>query len=167
MSPILPLVSKGPQSNAAHHFYLAALCIRFLDCPKAWNPSETQNCCSFTAYAVEAWFRHLRDSNSYYDKISDLVNNFMRSGNNNFENWKKMYEGRGEFLSTTSGTALYYACLFGLLPAMDSIQDNGDSDINHVGGQFGTPLQAVCAEGYTAAFERLMLWKADVTIRGG
>ncbi|KAL9608440.1 MAG: hypothetical protein Q9167_006739 [Letrouitia subvulpina] len=167
VSPMLPMVSKGLRSNAAHHVYLAALCIRFLDCPKAWNPSETQDCCSFTAYAVDTWFRHLRDSSCYYDNISDLVNNFMRAGNNNFENWKKTYEGRGEFLTSTSGTALYYACLFGLLPAMDFVRGKGDSDINRVGGQFGTPLQAVCAEGYTAAFERLMLWKADVTVRGG
>lgn len=167
LSPVLPLVSKGLQSNAAHHVYLAALCIRFLDCPKAWNLDETRDCCSFTAYAVDAWFKHLKDSNSYYDKISDLVNKFMRPRNNNFESWTKMYEGRGELLSATSGTALYYACVFGLLPAMDHVRDKGDSDINHVGGQFGTPLQAACAEGYTAAFERLLLWKADVTVRGG
>ena len=167
VSPPLGMVPDRPRPSAAQHVKLAACCIRFLDCSKAWDPSEGKDCRMFTVYAVEAWFRHLRDSEGYYDNVSDLVNNFMRPGNDNFEKWKKMYEYGDVFSSRSSPTALYYACLFGLLPAMDFLHENEDLDINSVSGQFGTPLQAVCTTGHTEAFERLMLWKADFTIRGG
>ena len=167
VSPLLGSLPDRPQTSAAQHVQLAAHCIRFLDCSKAWEPNEGNDCRLFTTYAVNAWFRHLKDSDHYYENISDHVNNFMRPGNDNFEKWKKMYESEDGSPSRRSATALYYASLFGLLPAMDFLHDNEDLDINSVGGQFGTPLQAACTEGYTEAFERLVLWKADVTVRGG
>ena len=166
-SPLLRFVSGRPQQSAAQHVKLAACCIRFLDCPKAWDPSEGEDCHLFITYAANAWFRHLRDSEGFYDNICDLVNNFMTPGNANFEKWKKRYESGHKFPIKTSATALYYASLFGLLPAMDFLHDNKHLDINSVGGQYGTPLQAVCAKGYTEAFECLLLWKPDVAIRGG
>ncbi|KAL9627141.1 MAG: hypothetical protein Q9164_007693, partial [Protoblastenia rupestris] len=50
---------------------------------------------------------------------------------------------------------------------MDFLHDNESENINSVGGQYGTPLEAVIKEGYTEAFDRLMSWGADVTAGGG
>ena len=159
-------VPNRPRTSAAQHAKLAAHCIRFLDCQKAWDLIEGDRR-SFTIYAGDSWFRHLRDSEGYYEAVSDLVNSFMRPGNERFKNWKKTYEQAYFFAKENPATSFYYACQFGLVPAMDFLHNNEDLDINCVGGQYGTPLQAVCTEGYTEAFEYLIQWKADVTVRGG
>ncbi|KAL8795154.1 MAG: hypothetical protein Q9195_002309 [Heterodermia aff. obscurata] len=153
--------------SAAQHVQLAACCIRFLDCAEAWDFSS-QTPQSFTKYAVESWFRHLKDSRDHFEPITELINHFIRRGNPNFDKARVMYEQRSESSARKPGTSLYYACLFGLLPAMDFLRNSEDQlDLNVRGGEYCTPLQAVCLAGHMEAFDRLMQWGADVTVRGG
>ncbi|KAL9630198.1 MAG: hypothetical protein Q9164_006540, partial [Protoblastenia rupestris] len=150
-------------SSAAHHVKMAALCLRFLNCSQAYSLDGYGGVSSFTDYAVHSWFRHLRDSEEYYYSVSGLVCDFMKLGNTYFECWQARYEHSALFRASP----MYYACLFGLLPVMDFLRDNESEGINSVGGQSGTPLQAVIGQGYTEAFDRLMSWGADVTAGGG
>lgn len=153
--------------NAAQHAHSAACCIRFLDCAEAWDLSS-QTPQSFTNYAVDSWFRHLKDSKDQFDPITKMVNHFMRRGNPNFDKWRVLYEQRRKSNARKPGTSLYYACLFGLTPAMEFLRNSEDHlDLNVRGGDYCTPLQAVCSQGDNEAFDRLMQWKADVTVRGG
>ena len=172
--PVPSLVKSLPSqalSSTAHHVKIAALCLRFLNCSQAYFLDECGGVCSFTDYAVRSWFRHLRDSGEYYHRVSGLVCDFMKLGNTYFECWQTLYEYTtvypGRRLRGLKASPMYYACLFGLLPVMDFLHDNESEDINFVGGQSGTPLQAVIKQGYTEAFDRLMSWGADVTAVGG
>ncbi|KAL8744547.1 MAG: hypothetical protein Q9184_007987, partial [Pyrenodesmia sp. 2 TL-2023] len=163
--------TQGSQS-AAHHATLAAYCLRFLDCPQAWSGSDDQDSRSFSAYAVHSWFWHLHDAGAYYDSVSGLVHNFMKLGNLNFAKWRTRYETDlcikwEEPIRRTNPSAMYYACIFGLLYTMDYLRNSEDADIDSVGGLFGTALQAACARGHKGAFDRLMRWGADVSVKGG
>ncbi|KAL8832406.1 MAG: hypothetical protein Q9191_000278 [Dirinaria sp. TL-2023a] len=164
--PFVGSISDKTPPSAAHDAKLAAQCIRFLDCPEAWSVSEGDYR-PFTDYAVYSWFEHLIESESYYNAVGDLVNDFMRQGNDKFQKWKTMYERDDLPENQSSATSFYYACLFGFVPVMEFLYDNEGININSVGGRYGTPLQAVCAAGRTKAFESLVKWKADVTINGG
>ena len=168
--PLPSLIGSSPRGfylSTAQHTQLAAHCIRFLDCAETWV-SNSQTGRSFTQYATDSWFRHLQDSGKDFGPIAILVNNLMRRGNPNFDKWKVLYEQRHESNARKPGTSFYYACLFGLIPAMDFLQDNEDHlDLNVRGGEYCTPLQAVCSTGNDEAFHRLITWKADVFVRGG
>ncbi|KAL8931057.1 MAG: hypothetical protein Q9208_000159 [Pyrenodesmia sp. 3 TL-2023] len=169
MAKALP--TQGSQS-AAHHAMLAAYCLRFLDCPQAWSGSDDGDSRSFASYAARSWFWHLHNAEAYYDSVSGLVHSFMKPGNINFAKWRTRYETDlciewKEPIRRSNPSAMYYACSFGLLSAMDFLRNNEDEDIDSVGGLFGTALQATCSKGYQGAFDRLMGWGADVTIEGG
>ena len=167
--PLPSCIGSIPEScgSTAHHAQLAAHCIRFLDCHEAWV-SDPQTRRSFTTYAAESWFRHLQDSGNYFRPITTLVNSFLRRGNSNFHKWRVVYEQRHQSSSRKPGTSFYYACLFGLVPAIDFLRDSEDHlDLNVRGGEYCTPLQAVCSTGNKKAFDKLVEWEADVTVRGG
>ena len=162
------VVTKCP-SSAAHHAELAARCIRFLDCPSAWSGIRDEGeRRSFTLYAADSWFLHLRQSEDYHDAISPIVIDFMMTNNGNFDEWKAMYESKASTTENRSpATSFYYACLFGLIMVIDYLYQSEIVDINFTGGLYGTSLQAVCVTGDMEAFNRLMLWNADTSTRGG
>ena len=168
--PLPSFIGSIPQESGlsvAQHAQLAAHCIRFLDCTEAWEPSS-QPRRSFTKYAADSWFRHLQDSGNSFGPISKLVNTFMRRGNPNFNKWSKLYEDRRNSSELNTGTSFYYACLFGLAPTMAFLRNSEDNlDLNVCGGEYCTPLQAVCAMGHNKAFSQLIQWEADVTVCGG
>ena len=170
--PVPPLFGSGPdrpRSSALQDADLAARCIRFLDSPQAWESRTEGDIRSFARYATHAWFSHLRDSAGYYENVSELVNDFLRSDNSHFNNWKRRYEGdQFPYTEVGFGTPFYYACLFGFVPVMEFLHNTNNCDLNFVGGgYYGTPLQAVCATGCMDAFKCLMSWKADPRIRSG
>lgn len=153
--------------SAAQHAQLAALCIRFLDCAEAWE-SGSQTPRSFTNYAADSWFRHVQDTGNNFGPIMTLVNDFIRRRNPNFDKWRVLYEQRCNSSARKPGTSFYYACLFGLAPAMEFLRNSEDClELNIRGGEYCTPLQAVCSKGDSEAFSKLIQWEADVTIRGG
>ena len=168
MLPINQLISpvfENSQVNAAQDAQLAAQCIRFLDCPEVWDESLELSR-SFIDYAAFLWYRHLNNSNMFYEVISHFVHNFIKPGNDNFERWKARFEWDIPTTNEHSAPSFYYACLFGLVPAMHFLHNRTDFDVN-LGGRLGTPLAVVCAEGHWIAFELLLAWKADVTLSEG
>lgn len=165
-SPFLGLGSEETTSSAAQHAILAAHCIRLLESGKVSETSDLQKEPLFAIYAVEHWYRHLRRSDVYYDHVSDYVDGFVKPGNPNFETWKMRYEGSA-LPSGLAATSFYYVAYFGLAPAMIYLHEYEHVDIDSVGGQFGTALQAVCTKGYGEAFDCLIQWHADPKIRGG
>lgn len=172
-SPLLRQPGSVSSPCAMHHVLLGLRCVRFLNCSQAWNLSDHEPCRSFTIYAADSWFEHLSNIQAYGNRVSSLVNNFLKPGNQNFSNWAKWYERTDPGTSNMSereqspAASFYYACLFGLLSAMDFLYHDEKMGINSVGGHFGTSLQAVCTKGHLAAFQRLIQWGADVNVSAG
>jgi len=102
-------------------------------CPEAWESSEG-DCRSYTNCTIYSWFRQQRDSGSGYDTVSRLVENFVRPGNNNLRKWQELYEREDLMTSRISATSFYYACLIGLIPAMDILYINEELGIGCFSG---------------------------------
>lgn len=107
------------------------------------------------------------DSGIFQNTVSNIVNSFLTPGNENFESWRHDFEVKQGHAGREPGTPFYYACLFGLAPVVDLLRGNEAININAIGGYYGTALQAVCVQQYTGIFDRLILYKADVTACGG
>lgn len=173
LPPTAKAFRNKPLSAAAHNFHLGISSVQFLNCPQAWNLDEQDAYHVFTDYATWSWFRHVSDSREYSNEAFGFINSFMKTRNPNFSKWAQLYESRsperGDISIQNSNpiTPLYYACLFGLLPSIDFLYRSEKLNINSVGGQYGTPLQAVCAKGHKSAFDRLLEWGADVNIKAG
>ena len=155
-----------------HHATLATYCLRYLDCRHAWDVDDRKGSRSFLNYAVYLWDRHFSDSDGYHQYPIDIACNFMSSGNANFADWRIGFELGASIERTNPGplynnSAMYYASLLGLLPVMDFLHSNRNENLDSVGGLLGTALQATCTQGNDLAFDRLMVWGADVTIQGG
>lgn len=50
---------------------------------------------------------------------------------------------------------------------MECIWAKDKTQLNTVGGEYGTPLQAVCFKGYELAFDLLIHWGANPNVDGG
>lgn len=107
--------------NAVHHAILTAYCLRFFNCPQAWDKYNGSGSHPFTSYAAHSWFGHLKESSECYVSLIGLVHNFTDARNLNFRNWRIRYEedcGPVPMVENTS--AVYYASLFGLMPTLTS-----------------------------------------------
>lgn len=178
LSAILPIPTvfriHPPESLRVemHHAVLAACCLRFLNDPQAWCNRDTGEARSFTLYAAQSWFYHVRMSGDYYSQVASLVHVFMNHKNVHFRNWRILWEshtnaGFPSVACQNDASAMYYACLFDLLPTMEFLHDKEGASIDSIGGVLGTPLQVACAGGNDNAFNRLMLWGVDVGVEGG
>ena len=163
---IVEASSSEPEISAVQHVKLAADCLRSMRHLGSCVFSDGEDGLSFPAYAADFWHMHLQDADNYLNSISGLVNTFINPGSKDFGIWKEWLTKINRE-DDCSATPMYYASLLGLLPSMDFLYNNEKSDINCVGGRYGTPLQAVCVTGHSEAFRRLLDWNADVTIRGG
>ena len=185
---ILPVpLRTGPYPKqdvkvAAHHAMLASHCLRYLNHDGAWDTNEDRTYRSFTTYAVRSCFKHVQRSSvdhQDYGGVSGLLHKFLRSDNVCFRKWQKQYEdidggyedGDDDKPEATTPqhkpSAIYYACLFSLIPTLEQLLDVEDDSINSVGGPTGTPLQLACVRGMEAIFELLIRHGADSTVRGG
>ena len=181
--PIPVIVNSTPKyasPSGTHHACLAAYCLRYLNCAQAWRESRCKDS-SFTDYAANAWFKHLRECEEFYDSVSSLVHGFMKPGSMHFNEWRQIHDifydyGHDDddlYFSTpnqytsTNACIMYYACLLGLLPTMNFLHENRGAGIDSVAGNFGTPLQAACFTGDQRVFDRLISWGANVAVRGG
>ncbi|KAL8859660.1 MAG: hypothetical protein Q9178_003774 [Gyalolechia marmorata] len=173
----VPLKASLPISQdskvAAHHAILAAYCLRFLNCVRAWERKDLGGYRAATAYAIHSWFGHVRESGEYEEHIavSSLLLEFLRSQNVNFRCWRTQYEEDCRSHDSEAVeelfSAIYYASLFRLHPALDFLLDTEGEHINSVGGPHGTPLQIACVSGDQVVFDHLMRRGVDVTVQGG
>ena len=168
------LFPEAPTSESAQDFRLAAACLRYLNNSDMWACDENGYIYdeSFLYYACKCWWRHIEAAESIPGLVSDLVNDFMDDGNQNFKRWEKTYrrsktDRRQGSTYTRRASAFYYACLLGLYGAMDHLYINGKAELNAIGGFWGTPLQAVSAKGDMIALRRLVKWGAKVGMVGG
>lgn len=176
--PLPPSVNPSgePTSSAAQNIILATTCLRFLNSSRAWKRNGTGHARAFTFYAAQSWFKHVLDSSGQNGGLYDLVNEFLNPNNRNFESWRASYESDWSNSVVRSyqlqhgyapASPFYFACLFGLVPAMEFMHKQGTADINSIGGLYGTSLQAVCTRGHRPAFQRLIEWGTNVTTIGG
>ncbi|KAF2818036.1 hypothetical protein CC86DRAFT_243759, partial [Ophiobolus disseminans] len=50
---------------------------------------------------------------------------------------------------------------------MEHVLAQDAAQLNKVGGEYGTPLQAVCFNGYETTMKKLLEWGADPNVMGG
>ncbi|KAF1814098.1 hypothetical protein P152DRAFT_304349 [Eremomyces bilateralis CBS 781.70] len=159
---------------ADQHRYLSAVCLTYLNYNNIWNDSDNNQSYvsgySFLDYASRFWQLHLENVVKEDPWASRIVTDFLHTGNSKFSRWAKYFEScrnaeDGE--EKVAGTPIYYATLFNLLMTLESIWNQDKTQLNVLGGRYGTPLQAACAKHNNKAFEMLMRWGADVNVEGG
>jgi ankyrin repeat protein len=160
-------------SESDYHDYLSRVCLGYLNDDHVWDVPESENPWDkfpFLEYAARFWHSHMSYAKTDESDSFSVVNDFFDSENESFQKWGKYFEtfhdeeeGRGN----TAGTPLYYAALFNLLPTMEYTWSEDKSQLDTIGGQYGTPLQAACVKGNKQAFETLKKWGANPNIEGG
>ena len=165
------------QTPAEHHNYLGTVCLTYLNYNGIWQGCEVQieheYKYHFIHYATRYWNVHITTAEKDDDKVISLVNEFFRLGNGGFDQWRKYIESPevtadgSQEREMDAGTPLYYASLFNLTTSMKSIWAGDETQLNIVGGKYGSPLQAVCFKGHALAFDLLVRWGANPNKKGG
>jgi ankyrin repeat protein len=155
------------------HSLLTRTCLAYLNDQQIWKClDEDQDLTqrrSFRNYATIFWHLHVKKAKRDDQQIFTAINQFFQLDNKNFTVWAKTFEclqnpgNRGRAI----GSPMYYAALFDFLSIMESIWKKDKSQLDSVGGQYGTPIQAACAKGNFLPFEALMKWSADPNIEAG
>jgi ankyrin repeat protein len=160
-------------SHAKHQSCNATVCLAYLNCQDVWLKEDTEYKYAFLDYAAQCWDVHVTAGKDD-SKVVGRVNRFLRAGNGNFLKWAGLFElasakreDETAARHPTAGTPLYYAAYFGLTLSMESIIAEDPSQLDTVGGEYGTPLQAVCSEGHRSAFDLLIYWGANLNMQGG
>jgi ankyrin repeat protein len=165
---------ENTANPAQQHCYLSAICLAYLKFDNIWNDSESsQNCISehpFLDYAARFWHLHLEGGADEDPRTSQMVGDLFRARSSTFSHWAEYFETcqRAEASDENlPGTPMYYAALFNLHTVMESIWNDDKTQLNILGGQYGTPLQAACVNHYQIPFHMLLRCGADVNAEGG
>jgi ankyrin repeat protein len=161
-----PFMDQLDQSS--QHGLLARICLAYLNDKRIWDSADEER--HFLNYAATSWHSHFKYSEKSDHQISSLVSQFFESSNESFKTWAKYYEKTQQssgYEYQDIGTPMYYAALFSLLPTMEAIWRRDPSQLNAVGGRYGTPMQAACATGNKTAFDMLIAWGADPNVNAG
>jgi ankyrin repeat protein len=163
--------------QAKHHKDLATTCLAYLHCEDIWKPRGEQGTCdhdyTLIHYAARHWNLHVIVAGNDDLNLLGLVERFFNTENESFHNWRRYIEsleittGDDQENAMAAATPLYYAALFGLTASMESIWTHDKTQLNTVGGEYGTPLQAVCSQGHELAFDLLIQWGANPNTQGG
>ena len=169
-------IGKTPE-QAEHHEYLAKICLGYLSCKDVWQQPTTQKAAEhrykFISYAANNWHSHVIAAGESSQEMLRLVKEFLSPKNEGFTQWREYIESPDWTLDSeqeenyNTATPLYYAALLNLPTSMEYIWREDKTQLNKVGGEFGTPLQAVCFRGHDSAFKLLVGWGADPDIKGG
>lgn len=187
---LLSVLSPSPQPVLHHsllfdqatdrsgqHNYLAKVCLTYLNHGDVWKRSDFDQDLnfkySFYNYAANYWYSHIDVADQDDDQVIRLVNEFLRFENRNFELWRNEFDPwrdvtvERDVEEKAAPTPLHCAALFNLIPSMKFILKNGSSQLNSLGGKYGTPLQVACAQGHRQAVDTLIQWGADPNVLGG
>jgi ankyrin repeat protein len=169
---IAPSIDYQPDQSHQHNL-LAQTCLASLNDQQTWKfLDEDQDLTqrrSFHNYATIFWHLHVKKARGDDQRIFTVINQFLQLDNENFTVWAKTFEclQTPENKDRAIGSPMYYAALFDFPSTMESIWKKDKSQLDSVGGQYGTPLQAACVKGNYLPFEALMKWSADTNIKAG
>jgi ankyrin repeat protein len=172
-------IPVSPVDHSDQHTELAIVCLGYLSNYGTWD--QHTECESpdhrhdFTCYAIRYWNKHVNSGGQNNAELLPLLKSFFRRGNPGFEHWggyinsvePTVNENEEDESKNVPATPLYYAALLGLFPLMEQMLLEDKSQLNQVGGIYGTPLQAACFKGNKSAFQILLKCGADPNIRGG
>jgi ankyrin repeat protein len=171
VSPDATLTTEYAASPTHHHRYLATICLNYLNYDNIWSGSDISiGGRQFLSYAARFWHVHLEKAEVDDDLQLQMTNNFFRTGTATFQKWAKYFEfcqNTEDKKDEPAGTPMYYAALFNLHMTMASLWNNDKTQLNVLGGRYGTPLQAACAKHKKKAFDMLVKWGVDVNVEGG
>ena len=180
---ITPLDTSGnyvksgrPLSLAEQHKYLAIICLNYLNHNDTWQQNNTQGAekdKGFINYAVQHWHSHIAIAKDNDVELSRLAKAFFHATNKNFKYWRRHMEASKKTsnevkkANTSHASPLYYAASLNLLRVMEDIWAEDLTQLDAVGGEYGTPLQVVCFYGHQLAFDLLIRWGANINKEGG
>lgn len=154
------------------HAYLATICLGIVNYDDSWleqsMPEGSVLAC--IDYALTHLMAHVRAAGDGNEQLSRLLKDFLQINNENFQRWSRRAEGIETDITDPStarqtvGTPLYYAALHNL-PVIVSANDK--TQLDKVGGEFGTPLQAACWKGHEMVFRMLLYFGAYPNVIGG
>ena len=124
-------------------------------------------------YAAMYWPQHVRVAGENDDAILPLVSELMLINKHTLVNWIRLSDPDHPALeqdmckeSNTIASPLYYTALLGLGEATKLALHSG-IDVNIVGGECGTALQAASDRGYVRVVQLLLEHRAAVNLNGG
>jgi len=160
------------ESIFQQHNCIATTCLTYLNRNEVWLKENSRYKYAFVQYAGTYWDSHVKAANDN-SRLFDLVGKFLRYENVSFAEWTEFQSsstkraGKSEGYQIIAAMPLYYAAFFDLTSIMKSIWDTNKGQLNAIGGQYGTPLQAACFKGHASAFNLLIQWGADPNVTGG
>lgn len=150
------------------HRDIACICLAYLLEPELPKANDLRNEYPLASYAGRYWIWHYRQSGECCVLSQLVLKLFKHSGS--FTTWICLSNpdllGLQSDDSDIIPSALYYACLFGLLQPAEHLLQSG-TDINVSGGRHGRPLIAASWEGHDTLVKLLLEKGADVNAQGG
>ena len=156
--------------------YLAKNCLWYLLYDKTWlcssSSSCNQKCRPFLEYAVSSWYLHISLENDMEKELSAVINEFFDPKNQNWHFWRTHFERKREPTTETkeeyaAASPFYYASFFGFTHTVKFLQEHGSAEIDAVGGEHGSALQAASFHGHLSIVQFLCSRGADFNLRGG
>ena len=172
-------IPTPPADHSEQHVELAIVCLGYLSNHDIWD--QRTECESadhrhdFTCYATRYWNKHVNAGGASKAELLPLLKSFFQIGNPGFEHWGRyissleptVNEDEEDESKDVPGTPLYYAALLNLPELMEQILLDDKTQLNQLGGIYGTPLQAACTKGNESAFQILLKWGVDPNKQGG
>ena len=123
--------------------------------------SSTKESYPLSDYAAYHWMDHAREDGGDSDTLHRLIMDFLQPHGALYTNWL-LFRWR----SRQKSLPLYDTALGGLKRATECLLEDG-SDVNAVGGHYGSALQASSLKGHEDIVRLLLEKGADVNMEGG
>jgi Ankyrin repeats (3 copies) len=150
------------------HVFIAKTCLAYLlqfDQDNGVH-SDTARSYPLFPYAADNWIYHAGwDPAGDWDDLHELIMTFLEPTSAVYRRWTWLYR-QGNPLDQSEMDPLYVAAETGLERACRHLLQNG-SDVNVLGGIYGTPLQVAASSGHNAIVHLLLEMDADVNAQGG
>lgn len=148
------------------HRDIACICLTYLLEPGISQANDPMKEYPLAFYAARYWISHYRQSSESRAVGQIVLKLFKRY--ERFITWINLYNPDllGSLDPGVIPSALYYACLFGLIEPAEHLLQNG-VDINSSGGRHGRALIAASWEGHDTLVNLLLEKGADANGKGG